>query len=442
LSDDATCSSFFTQAGDLNSTPAGLDPNGLQNNGGLTQTIALLATSPAVEAIPLTPTNYCTDVNGAPVTTDQRGVTRPQQGSACDIGAYELIPDNDSQFSQLKGGNTFTGNQNVNGNVNATNFVGNGSGLTGVITGVTAIAGLTGGGTSGNVSLGLASATCGAGSAVTAHPFTCSPFAILGANTFTGTQSMPYLLSGGGAQFNGGVSVSSSNTALNVSSTSNGGSAAVGVYATTNSSLSFSGSSSGTSAVEGNNVGPYGGNGVYGLYSPTSGSYGSGVYGSSFNGIGVFGQGTVAGVSGTSSSTSATAAAGIFNNTAATSAGNILIGQYNGVTKFSVAANGSVTIGGGTPILEHLSQTLSVSVPPISTGQVCTLLGPYPFSGANDGDTLALGVPSSFMTIPNAFLSFVAWVGPNNNQIYIRVCNFGSKNNPVSGSIRVDIWKH
>ena len=87
LSDDATCSSAFTQTGDKNSTAAGLDPKGLQNNGGPTQTIALLPGSPAVDAIP--PAS-CTDTNGNPVTTDQRGVTRPQ-GAGCDIGAFELV---------------------------------------------------------------------------------------------------------------------------------------------------------------------------------------------------------------------------------------------------------------------------------------------------------------------------------------------------------------
>ncbi|HEX9119681.1 MAG TPA: choice-of-anchor Q domain-containing protein, partial [Terriglobales bacterium] len=87
LSDDATCASVFTQTGDLNNTPAGLDPGGLKNNGGPTQTIALLATSPAVNAIPL---SACTDASGIPVTTDQRGVHRPQ-GSGCDVGAYEYF---------------------------------------------------------------------------------------------------------------------------------------------------------------------------------------------------------------------------------------------------------------------------------------------------------------------------------------------------------------
>src|SRR5208282_357272 len=83
----ASCA--FAGTGDMNSTAAGLDPGGLKANGGPTQTIALLATSPAVAAIPLSPVNYCTDTNGNPVTSDQRGVTRPQ-GPACDIGAFEM----------------------------------------------------------------------------------------------------------------------------------------------------------------------------------------------------------------------------------------------------------------------------------------------------------------------------------------------------------------
>lgn len=86
LADDDTCS-FLTQTGDQNNnSDAGLSPSGLQNNGGPTQTIALLPTSSAANAIPVT---ACTDTFGSRVTTDQRGVRRPQ-GPACDIGAYEI----------------------------------------------------------------------------------------------------------------------------------------------------------------------------------------------------------------------------------------------------------------------------------------------------------------------------------------------------------------
>jgi murein DD-endopeptidase MepM/ murein hydrolase activator NlpD len=86
LSDDNSCSSFLTATGDINNIAAGLDSAGLASNGGPTRTIALLANSPAVNAIPV---SACTDVAGNPVTTDQRGVTRPQ-GPSCDIGAFEV----------------------------------------------------------------------------------------------------------------------------------------------------------------------------------------------------------------------------------------------------------------------------------------------------------------------------------------------------------------
>ena len=57
----------------------------LQNNGGRTSTQALLKGSPAIDA---GESPACTDLLGAPITTDQRGVPRPTTGG-CDIGAYE-----------------------------------------------------------------------------------------------------------------------------------------------------------------------------------------------------------------------------------------------------------------------------------------------------------------------------------------------------------------
>jgi hypothetical protein len=91
LSDDTFCDTWLTAIGDENSVAPGLDPAGLKNNGGSTQTIALVPGTAAVDAIPIGPTNYCTLADGiTPVTTDQRVDERPS-GSACDIGAFELV---------------------------------------------------------------------------------------------------------------------------------------------------------------------------------------------------------------------------------------------------------------------------------------------------------------------------------------------------------------
>jgi len=66
-----------------------LDPAGLKDNGGSTKTIALQWGSTAINSIPVG-TNGC----GAVDQTDQRGIARPQ-GSGCDIGAFEVVPDTD-----------------------------------------------------------------------------------------------------------------------------------------------------------------------------------------------------------------------------------------------------------------------------------------------------------------------------------------------------------
>lgn len=81
---DASGALMFTASGDLISTDPLLGP--LANNGGPTPTHAPLPGSPAIDAVPLAD---CTDVNGAAITSDQRGVVRPQ-GAACEIGSFEL----------------------------------------------------------------------------------------------------------------------------------------------------------------------------------------------------------------------------------------------------------------------------------------------------------------------------------------------------------------
>jgi len=81
----------------------------LSNNGGPTQTHALLLGSPAIDLVPLASCN---------VSTDQRGIARPQ-GAACDSGSYEHPPTlpqqcsgNIGNYNIIQGTN---GNDNLNG---------------------------------------------------------------------------------------------------------------------------------------------------------------------------------------------------------------------------------------------------------------------------------------------------------------------------------------
>lgn len=88
ISSDNSCG--LSATGSHNSTDPKLDPAGLADNGGPTQTIALQSSSSAIDAIPVAD---CTDQASPPnpITTDQRGFPRPDAGEqVCDIGAYEF----------------------------------------------------------------------------------------------------------------------------------------------------------------------------------------------------------------------------------------------------------------------------------------------------------------------------------------------------------------
>ena len=313
---------------------------------------------------------------------------------------------------------------------------------------VTAGAGLTGGGSvplGGATSVAIAPNTCTAGSAVTAHPFTCSPFAGLGTNTFNGTQIMPGLTVSGSAIFGSpsynGYSVNaSSNSLAAVAGSSTYGS---GIYGLSSSNVAVLGTNGGSSGSGGNF---YSLGGEIGVEGTTTSPVGYGVYGLGTSGVGVYGV---------TSGTTATVAAGVFNNSGSTNAGNILLGQYNGTNEFtvdakgdvtargSVSTGGSMTIGtGGTPILEHLSQTFTVNVPAVTPGNCVTLPG-LTLSGASDGDSIALGIKSALITGSAGYvLDYFGWVSTANT-ITLRVCNLRGPTNTVStGPIRVDIWKH
>ncbi|HXQ62350.1 MAG TPA: choice-of-anchor Q domain-containing protein [Acidimicrobiales bacterium] len=77
LDDDGSCG--FTAPSDHPDTPAGLDPAGLESNGGPTRTIALDPDSAAVGAV---------DDPSLCSTPDQRGEART---TPCDIGAVDLV---------------------------------------------------------------------------------------------------------------------------------------------------------------------------------------------------------------------------------------------------------------------------------------------------------------------------------------------------------------
>jgi hypothetical protein len=81
LADDGSCGLIYSS--DFPDSPAGLDPRGLENNGGPTATIALEPGSPAIDGVNDEP--HSTLVCAKP---DQRGVAR---SNPCDIGAVDAV---------------------------------------------------------------------------------------------------------------------------------------------------------------------------------------------------------------------------------------------------------------------------------------------------------------------------------------------------------------
>jgi hypothetical protein len=83
----------FKSTGDLQNANPKFISTLPQNNGGTTATLALDATSPAVDAIPAS----APGCGG----TDQRGVNRPQ-GTGCDMGAFELFQPTEGQSATIQ----------------------------------------------------------------------------------------------------------------------------------------------------------------------------------------------------------------------------------------------------------------------------------------------------------------------------------------------------
>jgi len=319
-------------------------------------------------------------------------------------------------FALLNGGNSFTGNQSINGTVNASLFIGDGSGLMNVAATNLNCAGCV---TNTMLANPLVSVLTSSGSGLAGG----GPVALGGrlalfvdstvprvnlANTFTASQTMP------GLAVNG----------TGISSASNG------------------------TAVVGINTGNSAGDGVFG-----SSSGGPGIEGFSANSAGVLAR--------TQSASSVTAAAD-FNNVASTNTGNIIIGRYNNGVQFTVdakgnviangnvAAAGTITIGtGGTPIAEYVSTTYNATLPALSAGS-CTTFTTTALTGFTPGpsDTIALGLSKSLVSSlgNNIFLLYQAWETTTSTSptLTIQVCNpTGARYaGGATGTIRMDILKH
>jgi hypothetical protein len=195
----------------------------------------------------------------------------------------------------------------------------------------------------------------------------------------------------------------------------------------------------GNPGVSGESSGANGGPGVVGVSGASNGS--PGVYGLGSYGPGILGI-----------TASATSAAGVFQNTGG--GPGLVVQDSNFVNKFSVdtngnlAASGSVTVGGGTPIVEYVSVTDSITLPTLNAGS-CTTLTTAALNGFTPGasDTIALGIPGVLASLgKGTFVIYEAWETSTSASptITIQVCNpTGSRYaGGASGTIRIDVFKH
>jgi trimeric autotransporter adhesin len=165
----------------------------------------------------------------------------------------------------------------------------------GTITGVTAGAGLTGGGTSGTVTLSVAAKSCTTGQALTALPFTCAAFATTGANTFTANQTVlgEVNISGSLRAEDGSFTTDVTATDLTVSGGVTGATATFSGAATTgaltvNGNITAKGPTSLVTGVEGT----FTASNTTQVFSVTQSSTGNGISGTGTSGNGVVGNST------------------------------------------------------------------------------------------------------------------------------------------------------
>ncbi len=127
--------------------------------------------------------------------------------------------------------------------------------------------------------------------------------------------------------------------------------------------------------------------------------------------------------------------------------GNFSIGNNSdtaplavGITaQFQVSSAGAVTIGGGTPITQHMSATASLAFPDF-VGRSCNTLT-VPVNGAADGDSVALGISNALGSLDR--VTWFGWVsGPG--VVSIRACNTANNSVPAppAANVRVDVWQH
>jgi len=102
-------------------------------------------------------------------------------------------------------------------------------------------------------------------------------------------------------------------------------------------------------------------------------------------------------------------------------------------------ATSSLILGGGTPIVGHLSVSSVIDFGSIQANSCITQA--LAVAGAGDGDTVALGIPTALGSVDG--VTWFGWVSAVDT-VSIRGCNatLAATVDPPAVSVRVDVWKH
>ncbi len=113
---------------------------------------------------------------------------------------------------------------------------------------------------------------------------------------------------------------------------------------------------------------------------------------------------------------------------------------FGGTATSTFSSAGALTIAGGTAILKHLSATASLNFPIIGANSCQSLT--ITVTGAADGDTVALGVPTALANASSTFAvtGFVSAA----NTVTARICQVATSasSDPAAATVRADVWQH
>jgi hypothetical protein len=131
------------------------------------------------------------------------------------------------------------------------------------------------------------------------------------------------------------------------------------------------------------------------------------------------------------------ATAGVFNS-ATTNMLTATTAAATTVNSKAVATN-SMVLGGGAAIIGHLSLTALIDFGSVQPNSCLTRA--VAVTGAVDGDTVALGIPSALGSVDG--VTWFGWVSAVDT-VSIRGCNatLVATTDPPAVSVRVDVWKH